>query len=122
MGLGPDRRRLLAVIVLLVALMRRRKDGPEPRSLVERQQILMAALGGWMAQGWVIESQGTAEAVLARGGERRRFWVDESGLLLQEALQPGAPPATGASGVPAPPEPPDSGPEGPEPPGNPPQR
>ena len=114
---------VVAGIALLVALTRRRKGGPEPRSLVERQQILVAALGGWMAQGWVVESQGTAEAILARGGERRRFWVDENGVLLQEALQPGGPPAAGASGAPAPPEPPGSGPEGPEePPVTPPQR
>ena len=67
-----------------------------------------------MAQGWVVESQGTAEAILARGGERRRFWVDENGVLLQEALQPGGPPAAGGSGGPAPPEPPGAGPQGPE--------
>ena len=114
---------VVAAIVLLVALTRRRKGGPEPRSLLERQQILVAALGGWMAQGWVVESQGTADAILARGAERRRFWVDENGVLLQEALQPGRPPATGASGAQAPPEPPGSGPEGPEePPVTPPQR
>ncbi len=113
---------VVAGIALLVALTRRRKDEPEPRSLVERQQLLVAALGGWMAQGWVVESQGTAEAILARGDERRRFWVDENGVLLQEALQPGGPPAAGASGGPAPPEPPGAGPEGPEePPVTPPQ-
>jgi hypothetical protein len=114
---------VVAAIALVVALTRRRKGGPEPRSLVERQQILVAALGGWMAQGWVVESQGTAEAILAHGAERRRFWVDENGVLLQEALQPGGPPATGASGASAPPEPPGPGPEGPdEPPVTPPPR
>jgi hypothetical protein len=110
---------VVAAVVLLVVLTRRHK-GPEPRSLLERQQILVAALGGWMAQGWVIESQGTAEAILAHGAERRRFWVDENGVLLQETLPPGGPPATGPSGAPAPPEPPGSGPG--EPPVTPPQR
>jgi hypothetical protein len=109
---------VVAVIGLVVALTRRRKGGPKPRSLVERQQLLVAALGGWMAQGWVVESQGTAEAILARGAERRRFWVDENGVLLQEALPPGGPPATGESGSPASPEPPE-GPQ--EPPVTPPQ-
>jgi hypothetical protein len=112
-----------ALISLLVALMRRRNKGPEPRSLLERQQILVAALSGWMAQGWVVESESTAEAILARGSERRRFWVDENGMLLQEALPPGPHPATGTSDASAPPEPPGSPPEGPDdPPVTPPQR
>lgn len=89
---------VIAVVLLLVA--RRRKGGPEARSLVERQQILVAAIGGWTAQGWLVESQATVEAVLRRGAERHRLSVDENGTVLQEALPPHAapPPPTSAGG------------------------
>ncbi len=100
-----------AVVLLLVA--RRRKGRPEARSLLERQQILVAAIGGWTAQGWVVESQATAEAVLRRGAERHRLSVDENGTVLQEALPPdAAPPPPASAGGEGPPS-------GPPPPGEP---
>jgi hypothetical protein len=57
----------------------------------ERNQTLLAALSGWLSEGWVIESQSSTEAVVRKGTERRLLSVDQHGSLSRSELPPSEP-------------------------------
>ena len=92
---------LLAAAVWVIRRQRRRPAsagpvaaGPAPRSLPERQAILLAALGQRVATGWTVVAQTTDTATVRRAGEVTQIHVDELGTLHEGAvpLPSGAPP------------------------------
>lgn len=68
---------LAAASVLLIALfiwlLRR---GGHKEALARRERVLAAAVAGWTAQGWAIESQTATTTILRRDGERVAVTVD----------------------------------------------
>jgi hypothetical protein len=63
------------VIGLIVALLTRHGG----ISAVERQRRLDAAVAGWAAQGWALDSQTPGSAILRRGPELMVVSIDDKG-------------------------------------------
>jgi hypothetical protein len=72
------------LIALLVWLLRR---GSTDRSDAERRRDVAAAVAGWTAQGWAIESETESSAVLRLNGERVAVTVDPEGRITSRALE-----------------------------------
>ncbi len=80
-----------ATAVVLIAFVvgrgsRRQRREPLEKSPEARNQMLLAALSGWIAEGWAIESQSSVEAVVRKGTERRLLTVDAHGALNRSEL------------------------------------
>ena len=83
-----------AVLIATFALGRaskRNRQRTGERLPAERSQTLLAALSGWLAEGWVIESQSSTEAVVRKGTERRLLSVDAGGAFGRSELPPAEP-------------------------------
>ncbi len=87
-----------AVIVALIAgmiwLFRRGKSSPAvpvatPKSLPERQAILLAEVEQRLRSGWTVVSQTADTATLERSGQVTRVTVDEYGTLHEIPTPPG---------------------------------
>jgi hypothetical protein len=70
------------VIGLIVALLTRSGG----LSAVERQRRLDAAVAGWAAQGWVLDSQTAGSAILRRGPDLMVVSIDDKGLTNARPL------------------------------------
>jgi hypothetical protein len=116
-----------ATAVVLIAFAvgrgsRRQRREPVEKSPEARNQMLLAALSGWIAEGWTIESQSSAEAVVRKGTERRLLTVDVHGALNRSELPaveadptwiaPGSTENAGSEGEPPADEPPPDDSEG----------
>lgn len=80
-----------ATAVVLIAFgvgrgSRRQRREPLEKTPEARNQMLLAALSGWIAEGWGIESQSSVEAVVRKGTERRLLTVDAHGALNRSEL------------------------------------
>jgi hypothetical protein len=79
------------LIALLVWLLRR---GSTDRSDAERRRDVAAAVAGWTAQGWAIESETESSAVLRRNRERVVVSVDPEGRISSTPLETPSGPAS----------------------------
>ena len=82
---------LAVALVIVIALLARRGGGDGGVSAAERRQRLNAAVAGWTAQGWALESQSTDSAVLQRAAERMIVSVDAAGHLSTAPFSAGPP-------------------------------
>jgi O-antigen/teichoic acid export membrane protein len=84
---------VVALIAAVVALTRRRKPGPPapaavPKSLAERQAILLAEVQRRLSSGWTVVSQTGDTAMLERSGQVIQIAVDEFGTLHEIPTRP----------------------------------
>jgi len=77
------------LIGLIVWLARR--GGSRELPVEERRRLVSAAVASWVGQGWAIESQTDASAVLQRDGQRVVVSVDSSGHVTSGPLGAPAP-------------------------------